>query len=184
MRHDDFESERYRVERVLEILEHAASRLEARAYIPASLLSDAVEFIRATEDAAYDAAQISDGEPPLSACLDEHLAAREPLEAMQEAIRALERGEPTAPTRFTEAARKYIQLRRNHMRVDDRLFESASRQSAEPKPSGSKESVESASTQQAYDRLVEASAILAVGAPTAFPTATRTRPPTRRPIKP
>ena len=33
MSHDTFESERYRVERVLEILEHAVNRLGARAHV-------------------------------------------------------------------------------------------------------------------------------------------------------
>jgi hemerythrin-like domain-containing protein len=137
------------------------------------VLRDAVELIRASEDAAHEAVQVSEGVPPLSACVEQHIAARPRLKAMQEALRALERGDAAAGFRFARSAREYVQLRREDLRLDDRLFASAPRHANE-KPSPL-ESVESAATRQVYDRLVEASAILDIGAPTAFPTATRTR---------
>ena len=66
MSHDTFESERYRVERVLEILEHAVDWLGARVHVSVSLLKDAVAFLRGAEEAAYEAAQEDDSEPTLS----------------------------------------------------------------------------------------------------------------------
>jgi hemerythrin-like domain-containing protein len=176
MSHDDYESERYRVERVLEILEHAVGRLETRAYIPLSLLRDAVTFLRATEDAAYEAAQGGEEEPALFACIEQHVAARAPLNAMQEALTALERGDASAASRLAGAARQYTQLRREHMRVDDRLFASNLSRPRRAHGSAPEEPVESPATRQIYDRLVEASGILDIGAPPAFPGKTRTRP--------
>lgn len=168
MSHDDFQDERFRVERVLDILEHSAQRLEQRAYIPASVLRDAVAFLRATEDAAYDAARSSEDEPPLSACIEQHIAARKPLTGMEDALAALERGEASATASFVKHAREYIDLRREHLRLDDRLFGSA-RHTTEDRGKGTAESVESAATLRRYDRLIEASAIINIGAPTAFP---------------
>ena len=122
MSHDIFESERYRVERVLEILEHAVSRLGARAQVSVSLLKDAVAFLRGAEETAFEAAQEDDSEPTLSACLEYYTAARRLLAAMQETLRDLELGDAAAATRFARSAREYIFLRRDHLRLDDRLF--------------------------------------------------------------
>ena len=127
MSHDTFESERYRVERVLEILEHAVNRLGARAHVSVSLLKDAVAFLRGAEEAAYEAAQEDDSEPTLSACLEYYTAARRILAAMHETLRDLELGDATAATRFARSAREYIFLRRDHLRLDDRLFARARR---------------------------------------------------------
>jgi hemerythrin-like domain-containing protein len=168
MSHDDFESERFRVERVLDIVEHAADRLDARAYVPVSLLRDAVDFIRASEDAAYDAAQMSAGEPTLSSCVDQHVAAREPLRGMDAALGAMERGEAAADLHFVLAAREYVRLRRDHMREDDRLFASTARPAAHREAPTGIEAVETAGTRHLYDRLVEESAMLEIAAPAAL----------------
>jgi hemerythrin-like domain-containing protein len=170
MSHDDFESERYRVERVLEILEHAANRLDFRAHVPLRVLQDAVAFVHASEETAYEAAQADDSEPALSACLEQHTAARRPLAAMREALEMLERGDAAAAARFARSAREYIDLRRAHLRLDDRLFARApKRRRALDGLLTPVDSVESAETRHLYDRLVEATAILDIGAPTAFP---------------
>ena len=175
MSHDDFESERYRVERVLEILEHAVGRLSARAHVSVSLLADTVAFLRGAEEAAYDEAQTDDSEPTLTACPEYCAAARRPLAAMEEAVRDLERGDATAAARFARSAREYAYLRREHLRLDDRLFARAQvRGRAMDASRAPVEFVEPAATRQLYDRLVEAAAILDIGVPSAFPTA-RTR---------
>ena len=127
MSHDTFESERYRVERVLEILEHAVNRLGARAHLSVSFLKDAVAFLRRAEEGAYEASQEDDSEPILKACLEYYTAARRALAAMQKALRDLELGDATAATRFARSAREYIFLRRQHLRLDDRLFARAQR---------------------------------------------------------
>ena len=105
MPHDDFENERDRIEHVLEILERTAERLDARKHVPLTMLRDAVTFLRRAEDAAYEAAQMDDGEPASSACLDHHAAARQPLAAMQDALGALEVGVASAAARFAHGAR-------------------------------------------------------------------------------
>jgi hemerythrin-like domain-containing protein len=162
MSHDLFDTERSRVERVLTILEHAADRLDAGAAVPLPLLGDAVEFIRATEDAAYASACSSDDEgPPLSACLAQHVAARVPLTTMQEARVALQSGDTAAGAAFARAAREYVRLRREHLRVDDRLFASAPSHTPEV---DAEASVESAATRRVYDRLVAAAATFDVAA--------------------
>jgi hemerythrin-like domain-containing protein len=176
MSHDTFESERYRVERVLEILEHAVDRLGARAHVSVSLLKDAVAFLRGAEEAAYEAAQEDDSEPTLSGCLDYYKAARRQLAAMHETLRDLELGDATAATRFARSAREYIFLRRDHLRIDDRLFARA--QIRGRALDGSREPVELVEpeeTRRLYDRLVEAAAILGLGVPSAFPTARASR---------
>ncbi|HET7221464.1 MAG TPA: hypothetical protein VFJ02_25585 [Vicinamibacterales bacterium] len=169
MSHDDFESERFRVERVLDIVGHAADRLDARAYVPLSLLRDAVAFIGASEDAAYEAGQVSAGEPTLSSCMAEHVAAREPLRAMHDALAAMERGEVSASSWFVRAARDYVRLRREHMRADDRLFAATARPGDHRGTPTAIEAVETEGTRHLYDRLVEESAMLEVAAPAALP---------------
>jgi hemerythrin-like domain-containing protein len=171
MSHDVFETERSRVERVLEILERTADRLESGAGVPLPVLGDAVEFIRATEDAAYEAACSSEDEgPPLSACVDQHIAARAPLTAMQEAHAALRGGDATAGAAFAGAAREYVRLRREHLRLDDRLFAGAPRHVPE---ADTEASVESAATRRIYDRLVAAAAILDAAAAASSGTGAR-----------
>jgi hemerythrin-like domain-containing protein len=156
MYHEDhFEGERHRVERVLEILERAASRLDARGHVPLELLNDAVEFVRASEEAAYEDSQAGEEEPALSACVKQHTEARAPVQGMQHALHALERGETAAAARFAQFAREYIRLRRDHMRLDDRLF-------SHPVPVRhvGDDTVESPATRRVYQRLIESSSAL------------------------
>ena len=171
MSHDDFESERYRVERVIEILERAATRLNSGGQVPLSLLTDAVAFINRSEEAAYEA-MLDEDEPALSRCLDQHTAVSGPLATMQDTLSALGGGDATAAGRFARAVADYVKLRREHLDADDRLFARASRrvppieQSAMPV-----ELAESPDTRRLYDRVVEASALLDMGVATAFPNA-------------
>lgn len=158
---DQFETERHRVERVLEILDRVAVRLEARGHVPLSLLSDAVEFVRASEEAAYESSQSSEGgEPALSACVEQHIAARAPVQGMQEALRALEAGDAAAAERFARFARAYVALRRDHLRLDDRLFSRAAHSTDDRTGAVPEQSAESPATRRIYRRLVEASAAL------------------------
>ena len=119
---DNLESERYRIERVLEILEHAVGRLGTGAHVSVSLLKDAIAFLRGAEEAAYEAAQADDSEPTLTACLGYCAAVRQVLATMEEALRALESGDATAAARLARSTREYALLRRDHPRLDDRLF--------------------------------------------------------------
>jgi hemerythrin-like domain-containing protein len=169
MSHDDFGSERDRVERVIEILEHAANQLEAGAHVPVSVLSDAVAFINRSEEAAYEA-MLDEDEPGLSRCLEQHTAVSRPLATMQEAVAALAGRDATAAVRFAGAVAEYVKLRREHLALDDRLFAKASRSvPAVEAPSTPIELVESPDTRRLYDRVIEAGALLEMGVSTAFP---------------
>jgi hemerythrin-like domain-containing protein len=169
MSHDDFESERYRVERVIEILERAATQLEAGGRIPLSVLTDAVAFVNRSEEAAYEA-MLDEDEPALSRCLEQHTAVSRPLATMQEALAALAGGDASATVRFARAVREYVKLRREHLGVDDRLFARASRPlPAVEEPGTPIELVESPDTRRLYDRVVEAGSLLDIGVSTAFP---------------
>jgi len=169
MSHDTFESERFRVERVLDILEHAAARLEARGQVPTALLQDAVAFLLASENAAYEETQQDDSEPTLSACLDQIAAGRHLLTKMQTSAGALEKGDDDAALRFVRQARDYIERRRTHLRLDDRLFTRGSRRRPSDDSGRPIDTVESAQTRDLYDRLIDASAVLDLNVPTAFP---------------
>jgi hypothetical protein len=171
---DVFETERCRVDHVLQLLDDAAVRLRSRSHVPLVLLNDAVEFLTASEDAALDDAQADDDRPPLLACLEQHWAARLRLTAMQEALLSLNLGDASAASRFADVAREYVQLRREHMRLDDQLFASALK--AFPKSMAAavpSDAYESVTTRRLYHRLVETSAILGIGVATAYPAERR-----------
>jgi len=162
MSHDDFGTERYRLERVLDILENAADRLNVGAHVPPSLLRDAVEFIRATENTAYSDTEESESDLPLSACVQQHVAARAPLDAMARSLAAVGDGQAQA-TAFVRAARKYIQLRRDHLRADDQPFAGSAVAVTADAPGV--EAVETAAARRCYQRLIEESATLDIGRP-------------------
>jgi hemerythrin-like domain-containing protein len=169
MSHDDFESERDRVERVIGILEHAAPQLGGGRPVPLSVLRDAVAFISRSEEAAYEA-MLDEDEPALSRCLEQHTAVSGPLATMQEALAALAGGDAAAAGQFAAAVAEYAKLRREHLALDDRLFARAARSlPAIGVQSTPLEFIESPDTRRLYDRVVEAGALLDMGVPTAFP---------------
>ena len=169
MARDNFESERYRVERVIDILEHAATRLDAGGDVPLTVLTDAVAFINRSEEAAYEA-MLDEDEPALSRCLEQQTAVSRPLAVMQEALTALAGGVTGSTGRFARAVAAYVALRREHLAADDRLFAMASRPvAAVEQPGMPIELVESDDTRRLYDRVVEAGALLDMGVSTAFP---------------
>jgi hypothetical protein len=173
---DDFESERYRMGRVVEILEHAVRRLEDGGQVPLSLLRDAVTFIRTSEENAYEAARTDDSEPALSACIEHHFAARRPLSAMAESLKDLESGNAAGIARFARAARDYADLRRRHLDLDDALFARGHQQPAvRDEPNSPAVLVETADIRRIYDGLVEVAALLALDVPTAHSRGGSTR---------
>lgn len=158
--HDHFANERQRLERVLEILDAVASRLEMGGVLPLDLLGDAFEFVRASEEEAYEASQMSDGEPTLSVCVEQHIAARIPIRGMQQALFGLQWDEKSAGGRFARYAREYVRLRREHMRFDDHLFPHARQPAKDPGGGAGEQTMESPGTQRIYDRLLERAACL------------------------
>jgi hemerythrin-like domain-containing protein len=158
---DHFAGKRQRLERVLSILEAAAGRLEAGAVLSVRLLEDAYEFVRASEEEGYEASQSSDGQPPLSFCVEQHIAARIPIRGMQQALSGLKWGEASAGDRFARYAREYVALRRAHLRRDDRLIRRA--RAGESAGDVADQIVESPAAQRVYDRLLESAASLTLG---------------------
>lgn len=158
---DHFAGKRQRLERVLSILEAIAGRLEAGGVLPLRLVEDACEFVRASEEEGYEASQSSDGQPPLSTCVEQHIAARIPIRGMQQALSGLEWGEASAGDRFARYAREYVGLRRAHLRHDDRLIRRA--RVEETAGGAADRTAESPAAQRVYDRLLESAASLTLG---------------------
>jgi hemerythrin-like domain-containing protein len=162
---DRFDRQRSRMERVLEILEYAADRLDRRTYVPMSVLGDLLEFIDASEEAAFEASQVSAGEPALSSCVDQHIRTHVPIEGMRQAFRALDDGEAAAAARFVRYARDYVRLRREHQLADDRLF-ARSAAGRREEPDGCDDTTRDDTVDRSYRRLLAAAAALDIGLPT------------------
>jgi hemerythrin-like domain-containing protein len=122
MRHEDlFTDERAKIEQALDTLDRIAARIDAGEPPPAQTAAT-VARLNESEEAAYDASEISAGEPVLTLCAAEHEAARILLRKLKLALAARERGDTAAGRVFAQNARDYVQLRREHMKRDDRLF--------------------------------------------------------------
>lgn len=70
------------------------------------------------------------------------------------------RGEPKAARRFAKFARQYVSLRREHMRLDDRLFSMGGEATRALDTEATDENPESPSTQRLYERLIKSSTVL------------------------
>lgn len=122
MRHEDlFKDERAKIERALEALDRIAAQVEAGEPVSAEAAAT-VALLDETEEAEYDASQNYEDRPVLTVCVAEHEAARVLLRQLRRALDARERGDAAAGPMFVQNARDYVQLRREHMRRDDRLF--------------------------------------------------------------
>lgn len=122
MRHEDlFKDERAKIERALEALDRIAAQVEAGEPVPAEAAAT-VALLNQTEEAEYDASQNHEDRPVLTVCVAEHEAAWVLLRQLRRALDARERGDPAAGPMFAQNARDYAQLRREHMKRDDRLF--------------------------------------------------------------
>jgi hypothetical protein len=122
MRHEDlFKDERAKIERAVDTLERIAAQVEASAPVPAQATAT-VALLSETEEAEYDASQNYEDKPVLTVCVAEHEAARLLLRKLRLALEARERGDTAAGQVFVQNARDYVQLRREHMTRDDKLF--------------------------------------------------------------
>ena len=122
MRHEDlFKDERAKIERALETLERIAAQVDAGEPIPAEAAAT-IATLDETEEAEYDASQNYEDRPVLTVCVAEHEAARVLLRQLRRTLDARERGDAAAGPAFVQIARDYVQLRREHMTRDDRLF--------------------------------------------------------------
>ncbi len=119
------------IERVLAVLETAASRLEDGETLDPSLFIDATEFIREFADGCHhqkeegvlfkamnDAGMPSD-EGPIAVMLAEHEQARAYTRGLLEAAQKMQAGEADAVEAVILIARRYAALLREHIAKED-----------------------------------------------------------------
>jgi hemerythrin-like domain-containing protein len=157
------ETERDRVERVVQILADAAGLMEGGRQIPLDVLSDAVTFVSCSEEAAYDAMKADEDEPALSRCLDQHAAVRRPLTTMLMSLEALAGGNRSATAQFVQAVQEYVTLRIEHFRLDDRVLVAPRRHSPVlDGPDTPVEFLETTVMRRLYDQVIEAAGVLGI----------------------
>ncbi len=128
------------IERVLAVLERAASRLEQGEDVPVDLFPKAVEFIRGFADHCHHGKEEGflfpllerQGIPreggPVGVMLFEHEEGRRWVRLMEEAGIRYRRGEAEARRDLIQAARGYSELLRGHIEKEDHvLFRMADR---------------------------------------------------------
>ncbi|RPI57699.1 MAG: hypothetical protein EHM55_00775 [Acidobacteria bacterium] len=123
---DLFKQRRAQTDLALETLERIARLVDA-GEPPSAQAATTVAFLAGLEEAAYDASQVSAGEPVLAACVEARQKARVLLQKLKAALDERERGETAAGSVFAQTAREYVQLRREHMELDDRLLSGKTR---------------------------------------------------------
>jgi hemerythrin-like domain-containing protein len=128
------------IERVLNALDHAASRLHAGAPVPAAFFAEVAEFIKGFADGCHHRkeeehlfpAMEEAGFPrfggPIGVMLAEHDEGRRYTAGLRAAAERLATGEAGAVTAVVENARGYAALLRQHiMKEDNVLFTMAKR---------------------------------------------------------
>ena len=123
---DLFKQRRAQTDLALETLERIA-RLVDTGEPPSAQAATIVAFLAGLEEAAYDASQVSAGEPVLAACVEAREKGRVLLQKLKVALDERERGDTAAGSVFAQTAREYVQLRREHMEFDDRLLSGETR---------------------------------------------------------
>jgi hypothetical protein len=116
---DAFKLRRVQTELALETLERLARVVAAGESVQAATT---VAFLAGLEEAAYDASQVSAGEPVLPVCVEARKKARVLLQQLQATLDEYARGDAAAARVFVRTAREFVQLRREHMEADDRLL--------------------------------------------------------------
>lgn len=123
---DLFKQRRAQTDLALETLERIARLVDA-GEPPSAQAATTVAFLAGLEEAAYDASQVSAGEPVLARCVEARQKARVLLQKLKAALDERERGVTAAGSVFARTAREYVQLRREHMELDDRLLSGETR---------------------------------------------------------
>ena len=131
---DVLKAEHRVIERVLGVLEEAATRLERGEEIPPDLFPKAVEFIRGFADRCHHGKEEGSLFPvlerrgiprtggPIGVMLFEHEEGRQWVKLMDEAGIRYSRGEEGARRDLIEGARGYSQLLRAHIGKEDHVL--------------------------------------------------------------
>ena len=123
---DRFKQRRAQTDLALDTLERIA-RLVDGGEPPSTQAATTVAFLAGLEETAYDASQVSAGEPVLAACVEARKKARVLLQQLKAALDERDRGDTAAGSVFARTAREYVQVRRDHMELDDRLMSEETR---------------------------------------------------------
>jgi hemerythrin-like domain-containing protein len=122
------------IERMLEVLEECAERLDRGDGVPAEMLSGMLEFIQVYADAGHHAkeedllfpALAAHGLEPDSSSIGafkaQHVSGRLFVREMRDALPAASRGETAGAQAFAASAQDYIALLREHIRLENHHF--------------------------------------------------------------
>jgi hemerythrin-like domain-containing protein len=122
------------IEKMLNVLEAVAGRLERREPLPEGTVRDLLEFFRVFADGVHHqkeeaflfpalvAHDRDAASPPIDAYLAQHDIGRGYMREMVEASREMERGVASAAAAFAASARDYIGMLREHIRIEDHYF--------------------------------------------------------------
>ncbi len=122
------------IERVLDLLEAAAKKLENGQYVPPEFFLLAVDFIRGFADGCHhqkeegvlfvrmQAQGIPTDGCPLGVMLAEHALARQYTRALLTAAQDLHAGDMSAVNRAIQSSRSYVALLRQHIFKEDNIL--------------------------------------------------------------
>lgn len=122
------------IERVLDLLEAAAKKLESGQYVPPEFFLLAVDFMRGYADGCHhqkeegvlfvrmQAQGISTDGCPLGVMLAEHALGRQYTRALLTAAQDLHAGDMSAVGRAIQSSRSYVALLRQHIFKEDNIL--------------------------------------------------------------
>lgn len=122
------------IERVLDALEAASTRLDAGQEVRAGFFLDAADFVAGFADGTHHrkeegvlfGAMITGGSAarggPIDMMLEEHEQGRAYTRAIRDSARALERGDADARRKLAASARRYVALLREHIVKEDEML--------------------------------------------------------------
>lgn len=131
---DTLSGEHRNIEQVLECLERIVEQAESRGRLPAEDARAALAFFRYFVDGFHHAKEeqglfpLVEARFPLQeggtteALLYEHEVTRYRMRRMEQVLHAACRGEPTALRQFSEHARAYSNVLRNHIEAEDQCL--------------------------------------------------------------
>lgn len=135
MRSVDLLLEEHRlIERVLCVLENSAAIMTRGGAVSVAVLSSIVGFMRSYADAAHHAKEediffpalaahgVAPGASAIGAFEAQHEAGRSLVKQMGHALRLIAAGHEEARPIFTQTAYEYIDLLREHILLEDRVF--------------------------------------------------------------
>lgn len=131
---EELKTEHRAVERMLEVLDPMADRLQAGETLDAKDADDVFEFLSVFVDKCHHGKEESllfpameaAGAPreggPIGVLLLEHRRGREHVQQMRDLFPGVESGDPDKMSGFAREARRYVMLLRQHIRKEDEVL--------------------------------------------------------------